>query len=100
MGANFEELQTDCDGCYGRLGALADMCSNRYNLFFVLYPVGILSEMRLIHLSIPAASATDPRLGYILWSILAIYIPGTPAVSCLLGQSRVCIGSKLTIVAV
>lgn len=62
---------------------------SRYNLFFVLYPLGILSEMRLIYLAIEPASqafsaAADhdeskykERVGWFLWAILAVYVPGT-----------------------
>jgi very-long-chain (3R)-3-hydroxyacyl-CoA dehydratase len=49
----------------------------RYNGFFVLYPLGISSEMFLVYLSIKPASKRDARLGYGLWAILGLYIPGT-----------------------
>ncbi|KAL7936031.1 tyrosine phosphatase-like protein [Trichoderma chlorosporum] len=53
----------------------------RYNTFFVLYPLGILSECSLIYLAAvgPAANATEPPLTlmpYILYGILVIYVPG------------------------
>lgn len=48
----------------------------RYNLFFVLYPVGIVSEMRIIYLTVPIVAAVAPRLEYALWAILTVYIPG------------------------
>ena len=50
----------------------------RYNLFFVLYPLGILSEMRLVYLAAEPATEKfgDERVGWLLWAILAVYIPG------------------------
>jgi very-long-chain (3R)-3-hydroxyacyl-CoA dehydratase len=48
----------------------------RYNLFFVLYPLGIGSEVWLVWSSIPAAFAKDPKLGFLLYAIVAIYVPG------------------------
>ena len=48
----------------------------RYNLFFVLYPVGILSEMRMVHLAIRPAEKVDGRLAWMLWGVLAVYVPG------------------------
>jgi very-long-chain (3R)-3-hydroxyacyl-CoA dehydratase len=48
----------------------------RYNLFFVLYPLGISSEAWLVYKSVPHASKQDPRLGYLLYAILGIYVPG------------------------
>ena len=50
----------------------------RYNLFFVLYPLGILSEMRLVQLAIGPAQEKvgDERAGWLLWATLAIYVPG------------------------
>jgi hypothetical protein len=51
----------------------------RYNLFFILYPIGISSEMWLVYSSIPAASKQNPLYGYGLWAILGIYVPGESA---------------------
>jgi len=48
----------------------------RYNGFFLLYPMGISSEMFLVYMSIKPASKRDPRLGYGLWAILGLYVPG------------------------
>jgi very-long-chain (3R)-3-hydroxyacyl-CoA dehydratase len=45
-------------------------------MFFVLYPLGISSEMWLVYSSIPTASKLNPLYGYVLWAILGIYIPG------------------------
>ena len=48
----------------------------RYNLFFVLYPLGISSEMALVYKSIPVAKKEDERLEWVGYAILAIYVPG------------------------
>ncbi|KAL7950576.1 tyrosine phosphatase-like protein [Trichoderma barbatum] len=53
----------------------------RYNTFFILYPVGIMSECSLVYLAAagPATTATEYPLTlmpYILYGILAIYVPG------------------------
>lgn len=48
----------------------------RYNLFFVLYPLGIYSECKLIYNAIPAARVFYPGMQYVLWTILGIYVPG------------------------
>lgn len=49
----------------------------RYNTFMILYPLGISSECWLVYQSIPAAKLVDERIPYVLWAILAIYIPGS-----------------------
>ena len=48
----------------------------RYNLFFVLYPLGISSEMALVYKSIPQAKKQDERLEWVGYAILGIYFPG------------------------
>lgn len=54
----------------------------RYNTFFILYPIGILSECSLVYLAAvgPAATATEYPLmslmPYVLYGILAVYVPG------------------------
>jgi len=53
--------------------------AGRYNLFFVLYPLGIGSETWLVYRAIPHAAAVNPLLGYVLWAVLAIYVPGEQA---------------------
>lgn len=50
---------------------------SRYNTFYVLYPLGISSEMWLVYKVIDPASKRNPIFEYILWAILAIYVPGT-----------------------
>ncbi|RFU78036.1 kinase [Trichoderma arundinaceum] len=54
----------------------------RYNTFFILYPIGILSECSLIYLAAvgPATTATEYPLTlmpYVFYGILAIYVPGS-----------------------
>ncbi|KOS22448.1 putative very-long-chain (3R)-3-hydroxyacyl-dehydratase [Escovopsis weberi] len=50
----------------------------RYNTFFVLYPVGILSECSLIWLAAAGpAGGLASWAPYALYAILAIYVPGT-----------------------
>ncbi|KAL6858389.1 tyrosine phosphatase-like protein [Trichoderma novae-zelandiae] len=53
----------------------------RYNTFFILYPVGILSECSLVFLAAvgPAAAEKEYPLAfvpYVLYGILIIYVPG------------------------
>lgn len=48
----------------------------RYNTFFVLYPIGIISECSLIWLT-ANLNGIEPIHKYMLWSILAIYVPGS-----------------------
>lgn len=53
----------------------------RYNTFFILYPIGILSECSLVFLAAvgPAAAEKEYPLAlapYALYAILIIYVPG------------------------
>ncbi|KAM4054591.1 protein tyrosine phosphatase-like protein, PTPLA domain-containing protein [Hirsutella rhossiliensis] len=48
----------------------------RYNTFFVLYPVGILSECSLIYMAADPAGMRSPLEKYLLYAILVIYVPG------------------------
>lgn len=48
----------------------------RYNTFFVLYPMGISSECWMVYLAINPASKLRQEYAWILYAILAIYIPG------------------------
>lgn len=52
----------------------------RYNTFYVLYPLGICSEMWLIYTAIEPAKTWRVQYEYLLKIILVIYIPGI--VSC------------------
>ncbi|KAI6782977.1 3-hydroxyacyl dehydratase [Emericellopsis cladophorae] len=47
----------------------------RYNLFIVLYPIGILSEARLVYQVISPSKARNELYQYLLWFGLAIYVP-------------------------
>ncbi|UPK92051.1 hypothetical protein LCI18_002986 [Fusarium solani-melongenae] len=47
----------------------------RYNLFIVLYPIGILSEARLVYKVIEPSKARNSTYQYLLWFGLAIYAP-------------------------
>src|SRR6187402_1985849 len=49
----------------------------RYNTFFVLYPIGILSESYLIWAATEDAMHFNPLFAYGLYTILLIYIPGS-----------------------
>ncbi|KAM0245502.1 hypothetical protein ACHAP5_005309 [Fusarium lateritium] len=51
----------------------------RYNMFIVLYPIGILSEMRLVYEVIEPSRARNPMYQYLLWFGLAIYFPAQRA---------------------
>ncbi|PHH73192.1 hypothetical protein CDD80_3985 [Ophiocordyceps camponoti-rufipedis] len=46
----------------------------RYSTFWVLYPIGILSECTLIYM---ASAHCQPVERYALYAILAIYVPGS-----------------------
>ncbi len=48
----------------------------RYNTFYVLYPMGISSEMWLIYKSIKPAKERAVQYEYLLRGILFLYIPG------------------------
>lgn len=48
----------------------------RYNTFFILYPLGISSEMWLVYKSAGPAAKRDERLPYVLYGILGLYVPG------------------------
>lgn len=48
----------------------------RYNTFFVLYPMGILSEVWLIVSATAPAGELWPPFEWALYAILAIYVPG------------------------
>lgn len=50
---------------------------NRYNTFFILYPIGISCECWLIYSSLPFAQQLDPRYALALVATLAIYVPGS-----------------------
>ncbi|PVH86779.1 PTPLA-domain-containing protein [Cadophora sp. DSE1049] len=49
----------------------------RYNLFYVLYPLGISSECWLIYKAVEPAKEIRQELAWLLQLILFIYIPGS-----------------------
>jgi hypothetical protein len=59
------------------LGVPALLSFLRYNTFMILYPLGISSECWLVYQTIPAAKTLDERLPYVLWAVLAVYVPGS-----------------------
>ncbi|KAF2658888.1 PTPLA-domain-containing protein [Lophiostoma macrostomum CBS 122681] len=48
----------------------------RYNMFLILYPLGVGSETWLIYKAIPQAEKKNEYYGYALYAILATYVPG------------------------
>jgi hypothetical protein len=51
----------------------------RYNTFFVLYPIGILSECTLVYMAAEPLKMFGELAPYISYIILAIYVPGMSA---------------------
>ncbi len=49
----------------------------RYSTFLVLYPIGIASECRMILLAIEPSKEIHELAPWVLYAILAIYVPGT-----------------------
>ncbi|KAH8896742.1 PTPLA-domain-containing protein [Thozetella sp. PMI_491] len=45
----------------------------RYNIFLVLYPIGFLSEIRLVYAVIEPSKSRNPLYQYLLWLGLSIY---------------------------
>lgn len=54
----------------------------RYNLFFVLYPLGISSECWLIYNAIAPARTWNQAYEWVLKAILLVYIPGKIPLGC------------------
>jgi very-long-chain (3R)-3-hydroxyacyl-CoA dehydratase len=48
----------------------------RYNTFVVLYPLGVASECWLVWKAVAPASAVNEMYGWVLYAILAVYVPG------------------------
>lgn len=48
----------------------------RYNTFFVLYPVGILSEVALVYMATVPAGLRSVAEKYLLYAVLVLYLPG------------------------
>lgn len=53
----------------------------RYNTFYVLYPLGISSECYMIYKTIEPASKIRKEYGWVLYSVLMIYIPGKETIT-------------------
>ncbi|KAI5459629.1 tyrosine phosphatase-like protein [Mariannaea sp. PMI_226] len=47
----------------------------RYNMFIVLYPIGILSEAKLVYEVIEPSKERNQMYQYLLWFGLSLYIP-------------------------
>nr|POE74318.1 putative very-long-chain (3r)-3-hydroxyacyl-coa dehydratase [Quercus suber] len=60
---------------YGKVPAV--LVWARYNAFFVMYPLGISSECWLVWLATVPAKFLYDGLDWVLYSILAIYVPGS-----------------------
>jgi len=52
------------------------LTGDRYNTFFILYPLGISSECWLVYSSIAPAKRLNAAYEYVLKAILFVYIPG------------------------
>ncbi|KAJ8658143.1 hypothetical protein O0I10_006150 [Lichtheimia ornata] len=50
----------------------------RYNLFFVLYPMGVGSELTMVYQSLPYAQEWNPLYFYFLIGTSLVYLPGFP----------------------
>lgn len=48
----------------------------RYNFFFVLYPLGVFSELMMVYQALPYAKLIDPLYYYGLIAVALIYAPG------------------------
>jgi very-long-chain (3R)-3-hydroxyacyl-CoA dehydratase len=48
----------------------------RYNTFVVLYPLGVASECWLVWKAVGPASRVNEMYGWVLYAILAVYVPG------------------------
>lgn len=59
----------------------------RYNTFFVLYPLGILSECCLIFYALKPADDSVPSYNLFLKAVLLIYVPGTTPSSPIKNQA-------------
>lgn len=57
------------------------MILNRYNTFYILYPVGISSECILVVLALKPAALLHPLYRSFLVAVLVIYVPGMLRIS-------------------
>ncbi|TKA29194.1 hypothetical protein B0A50_03704 [Salinomyces thailandicus] len=58
-------------------GVPRNMTYLRYNTFFVLYPLGIVSECWLVWLSIEPAKTWNQAYEWVLKLVLFVYVPGS-----------------------
>ena len=49
---------------------------NRYNTFYVLYPLGISSECTLVYKALTPAAELNPLYWWFFVIVLGIYVPG------------------------
>ncbi|KAL3475645.1 tyrosine phosphatase-like protein [Aspergillus californicus] len=59
------------------VSAIRLIMDNRYNTFYVLYPIGISSECTLAFKALPNAAALHPLYWWFIVAVLAIYVPGS-----------------------
>lgn len=52
------------------------MCGDRYNTFYVLYPIGITSECTLAVKALAGAQELHPLYYWFIVAVLLIYVPG------------------------
>lgn len=48
----------------------------RYHFFFILYPLGVFSELMMIYQALPYAHHVHPLYYYLLVVVALVYIPG------------------------
>lgn len=67
----------------------------RYNTFLILYPVGVASETWLISNAIPSAEKLNENYGYVMYGVIATYVPGFYVLfTYMLKQRRNILGTK------
>lgn len=66
---------------FGYVCCWAILILDRYNTFYVLYPIGITSECTLIYQALGPAAGIDPLFRYFLIAVLVIYVPGASPAS-------------------
>ncbi|KAL4932691.1 protein tyrosine phosphatase-like domain-containing protein [Aspergillus undulatus] len=49
----------------------------RYNMFYILYPIGISSEVTLSYKALTAAKEFHPIYWWFIVAVLAVYVPGS-----------------------
>lgn len=62
---------------FGGVGANVVVWGDRYNTFYVLYPLGISSECLMVYKALgPAGELVSPLYRWFLIAVLGIYVPG------------------------